>query len=579
MSTSRHLTGLRRFAKAAVAVCASLGLVLAAGGCGASSGESKTIYFWNNLVGDDGPAMQRIVKEYNAQSDYKVVFQPMNGGDLTTKIYSVMQTGKNIPDIIIGDQFQTAVLQSQGLLDTMDDWQKVAPDLKESSFLPATWKGVTVNGKAYGIPLYLYQMAIYYNKDLVKKYNLQYILDDGFVTIDEIKDLKGKLPKGTYALTYGNLPWAFMSLLYGAGGTLENDMDDLTKDVWRKPMEKLKEAYDAGVIAPMDVDGEQAFGSGKAVFAQLGTWAQGNMSNTLGADKIAEANTLQYSADNPVNFFYQCNWMQLKDPHRSAAKSAAAADFVKYVYEHWMDWSEVGSISPAYRDLNNPEYQKLIQASFTNSKKERDYIKTSNYLYGGYATAGWGTYNDIVYGPRERCDPSTASSCTGRRSSPDCRRCTAGCWLPATLSAPGAACAGHIALRPRAVARTRPCRNRTPARRRRPSGRSQSASHASLSFLTGYCATRPWSMSIVQRRCPAPYSRGHEGSRQIAVSQRRCLGQLLPLRSSISSMVTNPSSRMYCRIQRLDLGIGRAAADGGIARLIASTDAIITGGE
>ncbi len=125
-------------------MCASLGLVLAAGGCGASSGESKTIYFWNNLVGDDGPAMQRIVKEYNAQSDYKVVFQPMNGGDLTTKIYSVMQTGKNIPDIIIGDQFQTAVLQSQGLLDTMDDWQKVAPDLKESSFLPATWKGVTV---------------------------------------------------------------------------------------------------------------------------------------------------------------------------------------------------------------------------------------------------------------------------------------------------------------------------------------------------------------------------------------------------------------------------------------------------
>jgi len=115
--------------------------VLAAGGCGASSGESKTIYFWNNLVGDDGPAMQRIVKEYNAQSDYKVVFQPMNGGDLTTKIYSVMQTGKNIPDIIIGDQFQTAVLQSQGLLDTMDDWQKVAPDLKESSFLPATWLG------------------------------------------------------------------------------------------------------------------------------------------------------------------------------------------------------------------------------------------------------------------------------------------------------------------------------------------------------------------------------------------------------------------------------------------------------
>ena len=251
-----------------------------AGGCGAASSEDKTIYFWNNLVGDDGPAMQRIVKEYNRQSDYKVVFQPMNGNDLTTKIYSVMQTGKNIPDIIIGDQFQTAVLQSQGLINTMDDWQKVAPELKESSFLPATWKGVTVNGKAYGIPLYLFQMAIYYNKDLVKKYNLQYILDDGYVTIDEIKDLKGKLPEGTYALTYGNLPWAFMSLLYGAGGTLENDMDDLTKDVWRKPMQKLKDAYDAGVVARWTSTASRRSVPARRVRAAWHLGA-GNMSDTL----------------------------------------------------------------------------------------------------------------------------------------------------------------------------------------------------------------------------------------------------------------------------------------------------------
>lgn len=79
MSLSKRVTGLRRFAKAAVAVCASLGLVFAVGGCGAASaGESKTLYFWNGLVGDDGPAMQRIIKEYNKHSEYKVVFQPMN---------------------------------------------------------------------------------------------------------------------------------------------------------------------------------------------------------------------------------------------------------------------------------------------------------------------------------------------------------------------------------------------------------------------------------------------------------------------------------------------------------------------
>lgn len=395
---SRRLRGL---ARPLAAVLTVLGMLLSVGACGstANSSSSGTIQFWNNLVGDDGPEMQKMVRAYNATNPkYKVVFQPMNGNDLTTKIYSVMQTKKNIPDIIIGDQFQTSVLQSQGLLNTMDDWQKEAPDLVKKNFLPQTWNNVVVSGKTYGIPMYLYQMAIYYNKDLVKKYHLESILTDGFVTIDEIRSLKGKLPKDVYALCLGNLPWSFMSLLYGAGGTLEDNMDDLTSDVWRKPFEKLIAAYKDGVIAPVDVDGEQAFGSGKAVFAQLGTWAQGNMSKTLGADKIAEANTLQYDTSNFSNFLYQCNWMQLKDPNRSAEKSAAAADFVDYVYQHWMDWSSVGSISPAYRDLNNPEYRKLIQASFTNSERERKYIKTSNYIYGGYASSAWGTYTDIVFG-------------------------------------------------------------------------------------------------------------------------------------------------------------------------------------
>lgn len=390
---------LRKLVKPLFGVLASLGLVLAVGGCGSSTAGGGTIQFWNGLIGDDGPAMQKIIKAYNATNpQYKVVFQPMNGNDMTTKIYSVMQTGQNIPDLVITDQFQNAVLESQGMLNTMDDWQKYAPELVKKNFLPQTWDNVTINGKAYGIPLYMFQMAVYYNKDLVNKYNLNYILDDGFVTIDEIKSMKGKIPDDVYGFATGNLPWAFMSLLYSAGGTLEKNMDDLTSSVWRKPMKALREANDMGMLAPIDIDGEQAFGSGKAVFAQLGTWAQGNMSKTLGADKIAEANTLQYDSSNPSNFLYQDNWIQLKDDSRPAARSRGAAQFIQYVYEHWMDWSDVGSISPAYRDLNNPDYQKLIQASFTNSEKERKYIKASNYIYCGYATSAWGSYPDTVFG-------------------------------------------------------------------------------------------------------------------------------------------------------------------------------------
>ena len=388
----------RHWLRLLLSLAAICGMVVSTAGCGGGDQSAKEIYFWNGLTGDDGPAMQKIIKAFNAQSpEYKVVFQPMNGGDLTTKIYSVMQTGKNIPDLVINDSFSTSVLQSQGLLNPSSVWTKYHPELKKSNFLPQAWQNTVVKGKSYGIPLYMFQMAIYYNKDLIHKYGLDYILDDRLVTTDEIASMKGKLPKDVYGLCLGNLPWAMMSLLYSTGGNIEDGVKDMTGPGWRKPLKALRDLNDQGMLSPIDSDGEQVFASGHAVFGMLGTWAQGNMSSTLGKDKVGEINTLQYGTEHPSNFLYQQNWLQLKDKNRPEAKVKAAADFVDFVYKHWMMWSDVGSISPAYRDLNNPEYQKLIQASFTNDKRERQWIKTSNYIYGGYATAGWGSFMDIVY--------------------------------------------------------------------------------------------------------------------------------------------------------------------------------------
>lgn len=386
-----------RWLKLLLSLIAALGMVVSTSACGGAQSQ-KVLYFWNGLTGDDGPAMQRIIKAYNDRNpEYKVVFQPMNGGDLTTKIYSVMQTGRNIPDLVINDSFTASVLQSQGLLNPSETWTKYQPELKESNFLPQAWRNTVNNGKSYGIPLYMFQMAIYYNKDLIKKYGLESILDDGLVTTDEIASMKGKLPKGVYGLCLGNLPWAMMSLLYSAGGNIEDGVKDMTADEWRKPLKALRDLNDQGMLSPIDSDGEQVFASGHSVFGMLGTWAQGNMSKTLGKDKVGEANTLQYGTDHPSNFLYQQSWLQLKDKNRPEERVKAAADFIDFVYRNWMMWSDVGSISPAYRDLNNPEYGKLIQASFTNGKREREWIKTSNYLYGGYATAGWGSFTDIVY--------------------------------------------------------------------------------------------------------------------------------------------------------------------------------------
>ena len=238
-------------------------------------------------MGDDGPAMQRIVKEYNAQSDYKVVFQPMNGGDLTNEDLPVMQTAREHPRHHHRRPVPDRRSASQGLLDTMDDWQKVAPGPQGEQPAPPLGRASPSMARPTAFRCICTQMAIYCNKDLVKKYKLQYILDDG---IRHHRRDQGPQRQATqrapYALTYGNLPWAFMSCCTARAARFSRTYGRPDQDVWRKPME-AQGSVRRRCDRPMDVDGEQAFGSGKAVFAQLGTWAQGNMSNTLGADKIA----------------------------------------------------------------------------------------------------------------------------------------------------------------------------------------------------------------------------------------------------------------------------------------------------
>lgn len=390
------LVNMRKIWKLAAAAAAGA-LVLSMSACGTA--DDKTLHFWNSMTGNDGVAMQQIVKDYNATNpEYKVVFQPMQGGDVTTKLYSVEQTGKNIPDLVIQDNFQTGVLQDQKLLSPIKDLQKYQPSLSKDNYLPTSWDAVEFGGEAYGIPLYLYQMVLYYNKDLVKKYNLDYILDDDVVTIDEINGLKGKLPKDVYALSLGNLPWVAMSLVYNQGGTLDKAVHDMKGDVWRKPLEQLVEANKNGLLNPIDMDVLQTFASGKAVFGLLGTFDVGTLEEAMNKDKIGVTNTLQYSADNPTNFFWQANWIQLKDPSRSEAREKASADFIEYVRTHFMTMAKIGQVSASNVDLDSPEYQKLPQSYFTTGDKERAMLRSSNYMYGGYATSAWGTFNDIVYG-------------------------------------------------------------------------------------------------------------------------------------------------------------------------------------
>ena len=78
-----------------VALFASLTLA----GCGEKE-DPNTIVFWNPLTGDDGAYMDNMVKEYNAtEPEYPV--KSVITSDMYTKIYTVMSSKKDVPDLTL----------------------------------------------------------------------------------------------------------------------------------------------------------------------------------------------------------------------------------------------------------------------------------------------------------------------------------------------------------------------------------------------------------------------------------------------------------------------------------------------
>lgn len=395
-----HLSArIKRAAKVAVATLATVGMTASMAACGNAQSEKK-LYFWNAILGNQGNVMRQIVEDYNATDpEYKIVFQPMAGSDLLTKIYSVEQTGDNIPDVVLADNLSMAVMESQNILNTMDDAIEDEPSLGGENYIDAAWKSLQVDGRQYGIPIGFYGTVVFYNKALVEQYGFEHFLDDDTLTVDEVLSMKGKLPDDTYGIAIGDINEASTSLMFNAGGDLDRDVHDMTSQPWRDAFGGLQKITKAGLAAPYDSDVTQVFGSGKAVFMALFSGDAVNMGDVMGGDdKFGMINALQLNADNLANYFGMSCWLQLKDPKRSEERTAGFAKFVAWFQDHWLErWAKIGYITPLKSVMEDPEYQEYKSSFFVKNQRELDSIRYSSNVYANYKAADWAGMKDLAY--------------------------------------------------------------------------------------------------------------------------------------------------------------------------------------
>ncbi|NMB18166.1 MAG: extracellular solute-binding protein [Erysipelothrix sp.] len=362
--------------------------------------KEDKITFWNPLTGDDGAFMEKIVEEYNA-TDPEFKVESIITPDMYTKLFTVINAGKGIPDLTL---IHAHVIQQFGKLDLMEPvsvLQEYNPNLVKENYLEQAWNSGEYDGIQYTIPLDIHGNVMYYNKDLLSKYGVEHFLDDNIVTVDEMLQLAGKMEEGDYVVNNALFEWVTFGNLVALGGSLSDESGNPTLDTpeMRQVIQKLKELADNGLLTPYGEDGYAMFQAGNVLFSTDGTWTSTAHDSIDGLDYGV---TNVYSTSDGSKFYNRSSahlFSILKNNERSEEKVKGIADFLDFVRENSLVWAEAGQIVASKEIFESEEYTKYPQSFFTSTEEEKESLYIFDYEYYNYAEQALASVlNDIVYG-------------------------------------------------------------------------------------------------------------------------------------------------------------------------------------
>lgn len=364
--------------------------------------EEGEIEFWNFFTGPDGQNMQALIDGFNStEPEFRVKNVTMNSGDLYTKIPTVVNSGKGIPDLTMVDVARVPMFQAQGLLEPMTSVLEQQSEIKKENYNEAVWDTGTYDGEQYSVPLDMGVIGVAYNKDLVDKY-APGVLDDNVITIDEIKEIIPKASEDgivTIPVSFFGYEQA-LSLAKQEGAELFTDetTPNINGPEFTKAMQTLKEIVDLGGCSEEGEDNLQLFMAGEAIFCPDGVW-DANALNAIEGLNWGITNSIAYSADTFYNFSNSNQFVMLKNDERSDEKEAAIGEFLEYVRQNTLEWARSGQVPASNAANEEEEYVGMNQHFFVSTPEESSSIQFKNYKYTGYADDAINTvFGDILFG-------------------------------------------------------------------------------------------------------------------------------------------------------------------------------------
>lgn len=265
----------RRLTAAAVT---ALAVAVTATACSSGSGStdakgagSGTYTVWDPYPQfDKTSAWAKLLEQCGTKAGVKVKRTAFDTSDLGNKTLLAAQQG-NSPDVLIVDNPVVSTLAEAGVLTTTDD-----TGLDTSKADPNLLAAGQSGGKTYGTPIGANTLALYYNKEVLKKAG---------VDVSSVKDWKSltaalaKVKKaGKKGITFSAIgteegSFQFLPWFWGSGAKL-TELDSAQAvsalSLWK---DWLKNGYAPNsVINNTQTTSWQEFAGGDYAFAENGTW-------------------------------------------------------------------------------------------------------------------------------------------------------------------------------------------------------------------------------------------------------------------------------------------------------------------
>ena len=372
----RRLTR-REFLLASAGAGAGLVLVGCGGGGGGQggsgggeeySGPSVELAFWNGFTGGDGPYMNTLVDQFNAEHDnIQVSPNAMEWEDYYQTVPVAVRSEEG-PDVGIMHVDQLGTNAARGVIIPLDEVAD-ALGLEESDFDPTVWNAGIYDGQRYGIPLDIHPIALYYNKSLMEEAGLD--PNRPPQTRDEyesaLEELRGNGVQGSWVspfpftgtLQFESLLWQFGGDLYNEGATRATFNSDAGVEALTWMVDLVENGYSPSDVAQ---DAEFiAFQNGENALHWNGIWQINALKEVEDLDWGVAPLPQIGSAD--ATWANSHNFVITQQSATDENKVEASQVFINWISQQSIEWARAGQIPARNSVRESQEFEDLPEQS------------------------------------------------------------------------------------------------------------------------------------------------------------------------------------------------------------------------